>query len=370
MTGTTPSVWDADGAPVYPALEGEQHAEVCVVGLGGSGLACVDRLLKEGVSVIAIDAGSIGGAAAGRNGGFLRAGTSLFYHEAAAKYGIDRAARMYSATIVERERLLFRYPGIARRVGYLRLAHDAAEERDCREHMRFLQEGPFPASWYDGPLGSGLLIPDDAVIDPLARCRLEAADAAAKGARLFEHSKAESLSHGVVETGRGVVRGRLTIVAVDGALSSVLPELNDRVWPMRLQMLASAPHSAGLLPHAVSSRWGWDYAQQRPDGTIALGGCRDVGGDAERTTDTTVTESVQGALERRFRELIGVEPSVTHRWAATAGYTADGLPVLGEVRPGVWATGGYCGTGNLLGAACGRSLVRLALGRTPDTVLD
>ena len=339
---------------------------MCVVGLGGSGLACIDRLLKERVSVIGIDAGRVGDAAAGRNGGFLRAGTSLFYHDAAKKYGIDRAARMYAATIVERERLLSRYSGVARRVGYLRLAHDAEEEQDCRKQLAFLQQGPFPSTWYDGPLGTGLLIPDDAVMDPLARCRLEASDAVAKGARLFEHSRAESLSAGIVETTEGVVRCRLSIVAVDGALSSVLPELNDRVWPMRLQMLASRPHPVGLLPHAVSSRWGWDYAQQLPDGTIALGGCRDVGGGAERTTETSITESVQNALEQRFKEIVGVTPNVTYRWAATAGYTADGLPVLAEVRPGVWATGGYCGTGNLFGAACGRAVAKLALGLTSD----
>lgn len=342
---------------------------MCVVGLGGSGLACIDRLLKEGVSVIGIDAGTVGGAAAGRNGGFTRAGTSLFYHDAARTYGIDRAARMYSATIVERERLLSHFPRIARRVGYLRLAHDAEEERDCREHLAFLQQATFPSTWYDGPLGSGVLIPDDAVMDPLARCRLGAADVVAKGARLFEHSRAESLTRGIVDTAHGVVRCRVSIVAVDGALASVLPELNDRVWPMRLQMLASAPHSSGLLPHAIGVRWGWDYAQQLPDGTIALGGCRDVGGDAERTTNTSVTDAVQGALNHRFKAITGAEPNVTHRWAATAGYTADGLPMLGEVRPGVWATGGYCGTGNLFGAACGRAVAKLALGLTSDHLL-
>lgn len=367
MTGV--SVWDADGALAYPALQGEQYADVCVVGLGGSGLACIDQLLKHGVSIIGIDAGTVGGGAAGRNGGFLRAGTSLFYPEAVKRYGLDRAARMYSATIAERERLLSRFPGVARRVGYLRLAHDVVEEEDCREHLALLRQGPFPATWYDGPLGSGVLIPDDAVIDPLARCRLEAADVVAHGARLFEHSKAEWLSTGIVETAQGVVRCRLTIVAVDGALSVVLPELSDRVWPMRLQMLASAPHRAGVLPYAVSARWGWDYAQQLPGGTIALGGCRDAGGDAERTTDTDVTDVVQGALQNRFREITGVEPDVTYRWAATAGYTADGLPVLGEVRRGVWATGGYCGTGNLFGAACGRALAEVALGLASDNLL-
>jgi glycine/D-amino acid oxidase-like deaminating enzyme len=178
------------------------------------------------------------------------------------------------------------------------------------------------------------------------------------------------MEHGMVSTADGVVRCRLVIVAVDGALATVLPELKDRVWPMRLQMLASGPHPAGLLPHAISARGGWDYAQQLLDGTIAFGGCRDVGGDAERTMDTTVTAPVQEALERRFREVIGADPIVTHRWAATAGYTANGLPLLEQVRPGIWATGGYCGTGNLFGAACGRAIARLALGIASDTLLD
>ena len=343
---------------------------MCVIGLGGSGLACIDQMLRAGVTVVGVDAGRVGGAAAGRNGGLLRAGTSLFYHEASAKYGIDRAARMYSATVVERERLLSRFPSIARRTGYLRLAHDAEEESDCRAHVAALRDAGFSAQWYDGPLGRGVLVADDAVIDPLARCRLEAGVVSASGARLFEQSPAVALNPGAVETPDGVIRCRLTMVAVDGALASILPELEGRVWPTRLQMLASNPHPPGLLPHAISTRWGWDYLQQLPGGPIAFGGCRDFGGTAERTSDATVTEPVQGALERRFAEVIGAPPSVTHRWAATAGYTEDGLPVFGQVRRGVWATGGYSGTGNLFGAACGRALARIALGRSTDTLLD
>jgi glycine/D-amino acid oxidase-like deaminating enzyme len=327
-------------------------------------------LLRDGVSVVGLDAGRVGGAAAGRNGGLLRAGTSLFYHEAAAKYGVDRAARMYSATAVERERLLSRFPSIARRTGYLRLAHDGEDERDCRAHLAALRDANFPAQWYDGPLGRGMLVTEDAVIDPLARCRLEAGLVSTAGARLFERSPAVRLTTGAVETPDGVIRCRLTIVAVDGALASILPEVEGRVWPTRLQMIASGPHQTERLPHAISTRWGWDYAQQLPDGTIAFGGCRDVGGPAERTSDATISEPVQAALERRFADVIGAPPTVTHRWAATAGYTEDGLPVLGQVRPGVWATGGYSGTGNLFGAACGRAVARLALGTATDSLLD
>jgi len=350
-------------------LEGEHSADACVIGLGGSGLACIDELLRAGVSVVGVDAGRVGGAAAGRNGGLLRAGSSLFHHDARARYGRERASRIYAATVRERERIIHNLSSIARRCGYLRLAHDAEEERHCRLHLSALREDDFQADWYDGPVGQGLLVLDDAAIDPLARCRMEAASVSSAGAQLFESSTVKRLTTGVVETVAGMVRCQVVVVAVDGALSDILPELADRVWPMRLQMLASGPHPAGLLPHAIGTRWGWDYAQQLPDGWIAFGGCRDAGGDAERTVDTEPTAIVQGALDRRFREVTGAVPSVTHRWSATVGYTEDGLPVLEQVRPGIWATGGYSGTGNLLGAVCGRAAAQLALGTRQDSPL-
>jgi glycine/D-amino acid oxidase-like deaminating enzyme len=187
---------------------------------------------------------------------------------------------------------------------------------------------------------------------------------------LYEQSQVRRLARGQVETDQGLVHCRAIIVAVDGGLAGILPELEGRVRPIRLQMLASAPHAPGLLPHALGTRWGWDYGQQLPDGTIAFGGCRDAGGDAEQTLDAEPTAPVQAALERRFTEVTAEAPVVTHRWGATAGYTADGLPVLEQVRAGIWAAGGYSGTGNLLGAACGRRAVEKALGVRGAILLD
>lgn len=343
---------------------------MCVVGLGGSGLAAIDEFLRLGASVVGLDAGVVGGAAAGRNGGLLRAGCSLFHHDARDRYGTERARRIHAATVEERERILRELPEVARRCGYLRLAHDDAEEADCRSHLEALRADAFRAEWYDGHLGSGLLVTDDAAIDPRERCRREAGSVAARGVRLFEHTAALELRDGVVMTAAGRVRCGAIVVAVDGALPAILPELAGRVWPMRLQMLASGPHEPGALPHAIGTRWGWDYAQQLPDGRIAFGGCRDVGGDAERTASAEPTVEVQQAIERRFTEVTGLHAAVTHRWAATVGYTASGLPVLDEVRPRVWAAGGYCGTGNLLGAVCGRAAARLAGGVSNASPLD
>ena len=104
------------------------------------------------------------------------------------------------------------------------------------------------------------------------------------------------------------------------------------------------------------SRWGLDYWQQRPDGRVVLGGCRDVGGEAEWTTDTSTTDAVQSALTSLVRDRLALDVPITHRWAASVAYTQSGLPILEAVRPRVWAMGAYSGTGNVVGALCGRAV--------------
>ena len=113
-------------------------------------------------------------------------------------------------------------------------------------------------------------------------------------------------------------------------------------------------------------RDGHDYWQQLPDGRIALGGGRDVGGDAEWQAGAGVSPLVQRHLETLLRERLGVRAAITHRWSAPVAFTRSGLPVFGEHRPGVFVTGAYNGTGNVFGALCGRAIAQLALGERTE----
>jgi gamma-glutamylputrescine oxidase len=117
------------------------------------------------------------------------------------------------------------------------------------------------------------------------------------------------------------------------------------------------------FPRAVYWRHGYEYWQQLPDGRIALGGFRDHAGEEEWTQLAESTALIQGKLEDFLRQHLRVRAPVTHRWAASVGYTADRLPVLEELRPRVWVCGGYSGTGNIVGALCGRAAARMACGQ-------
>lgn len=203
-------------------------------------------------------------------------------------------------------------------------------------------------------------------MNPLARARSLAVEAEARGARLFEQSPAGAIDGGVVRTPGGVVRAKSIVVAVDGKLERVLPELEGRVRTARLQMLGTAPADDVEVPQPVYVRYGYDYFQQLPDRSIALGGFRDRFEDQEWTYDATPSLAIQTTLESYLRKSIGTSAEITHRWAASVGYTDGPLPVCEEVRSGVWAIGGYSGTGNLVGALAGRAVAALALGQSSE----
>jgi glycine/D-amino acid oxidase-like deaminating enzyme len=363
-------VWDDGGWDALPALDGEAEADVCVVGLGGSGLACVGELLALGQRVVGVDAGMVGGAAAGRNGGFLLAGLAAFYHDAAAAHGRERARRIYLRTVAEIERMAAETPAAIWLVGSLRIAGSPEELDDCQRQLEAMRADSLAVEPYDGPEGRGLLVPTDGAFNPLLRCRLLARRALAAGARLFEHSPALDISGGRVTTPRGRVRCRAVVVAVDGRLERLLPELAGRARTARLQMLATAPVPEVHIPRPVYVRWGYEYYQQLPSGEVALGGFRDVAGEGEWTDDATPAEPIQSALERFLRERIGVRAPITHRWAASVAYSRSGLPVVAEARPRVWAIGAYSGTGNVIGAICGRGAARLAVRGDAELVAD
>ena len=162
-------------------------------------------------------------------------------------------------------------------------------------------------------------------------------------------------------TPSGAATGRAVVVACDGLLPRLVPELRGIVYPVRGQMLATEPIADPVITLPTHSDHGFVYARPTLDGRLAIGGCRSADLEAEYTDDDAPTPAVQEALERFIAERMGLAGvAVTHRWAGTMGFSADLLPVVGEVpgRPGLHVAGGYSGVGNVQGFVCGGMLRR------------
>lgn len=362
-------VWDDQEWSPLPPLSDDVRADLCVIGLGASGLCAVLEGLSLGRSVVGIDATVTAGGAAGANGGILRAGVSHSYHDAVARLGGERARELYRLTAAEIDRIERETPQAVRRTGSMRVAADDVEWQDAARLMAAMKADGIECQERDTPFGRGVFVPRDAAVQPIARGRALARMAIERGAKLFEYTRAESYSTGEVRTTTGRISCDGIVIAVDGGLEQVVPSLTGLVRTTRLQMLATEPATDVTIPWTLSMTGGYDYGQQLPDGRIALGGGRNRSFETEWGAPAEPSEGIQAYLDSVLRERLGTRARVTHRWGARVGYTADGMPVLAEVAPRVWATGAYSGTGNLLGALYGRCAAQLASGeisRVPD----
>jgi gamma-glutamylputrescine oxidase len=379
VEASTRPLWgELVGAAPLPASSqpgGEMEADVCVVGLGGSGLSAIGAALERGLRVVGVDASQLAAGATGRNGGFLLAGVARFHHRVVAELGRERACSLYRATLAEMDSIERAAPQWVRRGGSLRIALDEAELADCEEQLASMRADALPVEPYEGPEGSGLLFPLDGALQPAARAAALAEAARQRGAVLLEGVPALRVLPDAVVTPAGTLRCSHVLVCIDGpGLPALVPSLAGRVRCARLQMLATEPTDEVDLSRPVYARDGLDYWQQLPpewDGgarrrRVLLGGCRDVGGDDEWSSDAVPTQAVQQALESLLRGRLGVEAPVSHRWAGVVGYSSSGLPIVGRAEEGVLVAGAYSGTGNVVGALAGRALVELAFDGAPQ----
>ena len=284
-------VWDEGGWKGFPALADTITTEVCVVGLGGSGLAAVDESLNLGKSVVGIDMGSVAGEAAGRNAGFLMAGMPLFYHEARARWGASRVKQVYRKTLEELAVALTHTS--SRQTGSLRIASYDEELGDIGDEMAALAADGFAVHSYDGPEGEGMLLPADGVYDPLRRCRELAVSLAEGGADLYEGTPAVTVEQGRIETPRGSVEADVIVVAVDGRLEEVFPQFEGKVRTARLEMLATAPFPF-RFSRPVYTAFGDIYWQQLTNGSLVVAHGRinfyEVRGEVSLIADVVMPE--------------------------------------------------------------------------------
>jgi gamma-glutamylputrescine oxidase len=380
------SLWQRErGARRFPALAGDAQADVCVVGAGVTGLACARRLAAGGADVVVLEAERVAAGASGRNGGFASAGTGLALPDAGAVIGTPAAFALHRATDAALDLMLATAaaqgdPGAVRRTGSLWLA---AGEEAAGMRAALAALAAHGIEWRDGrdlvPTAMrahyehAAVFPRDCVLQPARWTRALAAAAASAGARIHERSAVLRLKRRrgrwKVRTAGGVLSAGAVVCACDGLLPRLVPELAGVVYPVRGQMLATTPLAHTVLSAPAHSDHGFVYGQQTPDGRLALGGCRTAALEAEYTDVARPTLRVQRALERFAAGrmgLTGVE--VTHRWAGIMGFSADRLPLAGEVpgRRALYVGGGYSGVGNVQGFVCGGLVADLIAGRGHD----
>jgi glycine/D-amino acid oxidase-like deaminating enzyme len=369
-----------------PPLDGDETADVCVIGAGLTGLWAAYRILTQrpDAKVVVLEAEHVGYGASGRNDGWLCTTMSANPERLAAFAGPDAVVGFQRLMIESTSRILdiLELEGIdadAQRSGHLSVARTQAalgRLKEEREHMVRWGYSPERVRLLDadqtrqriavrGAVG-GLFDPDTAKVNPALMVLGLAKAVERLGARIFEGSRAIAIRPGRVAVATAdhaharraaTVASRQVLVCTEAYSGGIGGMPARRIVPVNSSIVMTA-----RLDQDQWRRIGWDgaecfsdaahvftYAQRTPDGRIAIGGR----GKAYRFASGTpglgaVDRGTITALERRLREYFPALPErlIEHAWCGSIGVTRDWCAFVHySPATGLGWAGGYAGHG-------------------------
>jgi glycine/D-amino acid oxidase-like deaminating enzyme len=381
---------EAGGAePVAPAA-GELSADVVVIGGGYAGMWTTWHLLEHGARVVLLEADVCGHGPSGRNGGFCETLWSNL-PSLRERFGDERALAACEASS-DSVRAIGEWceaEGVDawfRQGGFVETSTSEAQDAAIDEIVGAAAIAPGKVLPLDAAavrarcdsrrFRKGLLVSDDATVQParlalgLRRRLLE------RGARIHERSRVRALTahaDGVVaETSDARVRAGAAVLTINAAARGV--------GPFRSRLAVTSSHIVLTEPVPdVLEAIGWTagesitdartflhYFRTTPDGRIVFGwggGKLAVGArlDGRIEVDGRLAATVQRHLVDYFPALEG--RAVTHAWGGPIDVSPSHLPQIGTLDDGpVHYAFGFTGNGVGPSHLAGRVLAGLAAG--------
>jgi glycine/D-amino acid oxidase-like deaminating enzyme len=376
------------------ALEGDESADVVVVGGGFTGMWTAWHLLEAdpGARVALLEGGVCGHGPSGRNGGFCE---SLWMSGAAlrARFG-DAAARALldaSSETVAAIGEWCRANGVDAwfdQSGYMcvstapgfdgvgEAAAEAAAALGAPERVLRLDEGEVRARCDSPVFRGGVMVPDFATLQPARLALGLRARLIERGAIVYERSRVSSLpprgdGEGVrVETAAGSIRAGAAVLAIGPGARGV------RALRSRLTVTSSHIVMTEPVPD-VLEELGWTggecitdgrtlvhYFRTTREGRIVFGwgGGRPVYGahvNGRAEVDEDAAAEALRSLLRIFPALQGRR--ITHAWGGPVDVSPSHIPQIGTL-PGAPVHYAFGYTGNGVGPShlAGRALAALA----------
>ena len=382
--GTYPDSWYAASctpAPQRPVLQSDVRADVCVVGGGYTGLTAALTLAQKGMNVVLLEAHRAGFGASGRNGGQVGSGFNKDQQWMDKKMGKPAARRLWDmsndAKKLVRDQVAAhapdaRYtPGVAsgewtakgadaaRRYGdWLRQTYGYETEFLDRDAFQAICRGPV----YQG----GLLDMDAGHIHPLRYALGLARACEAAGVRIFERSEVHYIEDGtpsVLRTGSGRVKADHVILAGNGYLPNIAPQVTARVMPINSFIAATAPlgkRAADVLTRDIAvadDKFVVNYFRLSEDNRLLFGG--------RESYSIGFPRDIGSALCKRMLHLFPQlsDVKLDYVWGGTLGITMSRLPAIQRVAPNMLSAAGFSGHGVALSGFAGKVMAEAIAGQ-------
>ena len=326
------SVWQEEKPPEFPALQGELHTDVLIIGGGIAGILTAYYLRRRGVDCVLVEKNRICSGNTGRTTGKITAQHGLNYHKIAKARGLEGAEKYYRANVLALEEYARLCGGIdcdfQRKDNFVYTTDDreklekemAVLDRIGAEAFLFDQV-PLPVS-----AAGAICFPNQAQFHPLKFLR-----AVSGGLRILEHTFVKELAGSEAITQRGSIFAERIVCCTH------FPFINKHgLYPLKLYQ-----HRSYVIGLENAQQVNGMYVDEKAGGLsfrnqgdlLLLGGC---GGR---------TGKPWGGWEE-LRGFAGVHyPQARERyfWAAQDCMSLDGMPYIGSYGRGT--TNFYVETG-------------------------
>ncbi|NNE79115.1 MAG: FAD-binding oxidoreductase [Silicimonas sp.] len=365
-------------SPERPRLEGEVTADLAVIGAGYTGLSTALHAAELGLDVVVVDAHRIGFGASGRNGGQVGTGWNKDQQWLERRLGRDDARMLWDlsteAKALTRD-LVARFAPEARYIpGVLHAETTARGADEARGYGAWLRDNyEFETEFFDrdavrvlcrtDKYQGGLLDWDAGHLHPMRYVQGLARGAEAAGARLFEMTEATGISEGVVRTEQGTIRAGHVVLAGNGYLSNISPEVSARVMPINSFIAATEPlgdRASEVLSKDIAvadDKFVVNYFRLSEDKRLLFGGRENYG----IGFPSDILTALRVRMERLFPQLQGV--GIDYHWGGTLGITMTRLPMLRRLGPTTVAAGGFSGHGVALTGLVGKVMAEAVAGQ-------
>jgi glycine/D-amino acid oxidase-like deaminating enzyme len=383
------SLWGATAGanPVNHRLEESLQADVLVVGGGYTGLSSALHLAEQGVSVVLLEARSIGFGGSGRNAGLVNAGVWQNPEHVDKELG-EAAGERFNLALRDSPALVFELAGRfgmscdAKQCGTVNIAHSRSDMAHLEVRCRQMQTLGAAVELIDGTRSEaisaspvyrygGIFDPHAGTIHPLNYARGLAKAALDQGAQLFQESGLESLSRRsdrwLATTRRGQVSADQVIIASNAYADKNSEKVNKSTLPVFIFQCATEPLTADVLASIIPRRHGlWDTQTLMTSSRIDSSG-RLVMSSAGRLRglQRAIRENwMARTRDRLFPQTEG--SSWEYQWSGQIGVTASKILRVQLLAPGVFAPSGYNGRGIGPGTVIGKHLAETIVSGNRD----
>ncbi len=371
----------ANDKRVRPSLEGEETADICIIGAGFTGLSAALEMAEQGFSVIVLEGERIGFGASGRNGGQIVNGYSRDLETIAGRYGREKAVQLGEMSLEGGEiiRQRVRKYGIdcdlveggffaaftskqikemeTNKSNWEKHGHSGLEMVSKAEVGKYVKSDRYAGGMIDRFGGH---------IHPLNYVLGEASAIESLNGRIFENSRVVSVEKGAqvtVRTDRGSVKAKYLLVCGNAYLGGLLPEIGERMMPVSSQVMATEPLDRGLIEDLLPANYCvedanyiLDYYRRTSDNRLLYGGGIGYGG----SDPADLTGVIRPNMLKTFPQLKNTR--IDFAWSGNFALTLTRVPHIGRLSENIYFSHGDSGHGVTTTQLLGKILGEAAAG--------